>query len=1012
MRTSSQLTKQHTCANSKGLDVTRRSDSLIHARVQKDVLKRTLLGEIPAEFDAIKDEILSMLDSADVHFENRYQREDTINRWSGRILRYVQWDRRDLDIPEKEDFMDADSPYMVLDEDGNYQNTDVEIYGEMTRVLPDFITRNGNAVTIGKIKTSRVSSHPEKDFETDEVYALGMLGKKLFPHCQINIEVNHLGDVSGSIERALSSYSYNLDPVEARSILRANRVSGTFKSKTNDRIFTEEMQHELEEAHAQQEVKEDIEITEDCASCPKFNVCNYVEPPIPMAVEEAVRPISEIHLTEEQQQAVDVRNGVYRINAGAGAGKTLVVAFRVKEMLKDGIDPKKILLITFTNAGASEMKARVKNYCAADGIEFNPEDLNMTTFNAFCQELINENYEILGFTKKPTVVPEELRMDYINTVISSYPKISTWTYGSVGTQFQNSRYSTNAILMARKFFTAIKENGYTRNNHPWEVLENQLDPTEEVRFYDDEFGGYINLCKNDLDILFQMYADYDQILKSSNHVEYADQMILTNKLHELRPELFEELGYEHIIVDEFQDTDLPQIELLQKMKDTHAFQSLMCVGDDSQAIFGFRHTSPEYMINFGKYLGDGSEATGYRFNDIYLLENHRSTKNIIDFANAINENSENRVEKDLIATKQPGVPVYVQGYYTTRSEYKAIAEQIKADIDGGVVPSDIAFLAHNKSELLGLASELTKLGVPSILMNPLPYLDNSNCAATQTFFDSFAYRTSQGLMDYINAKEKGSLITATSEEIQGMVEDFEAELDGNPVTRDTFVDYIKALDPEEKDPCLQDFITSKLEPCESMDELKQLFHAMKLYGKESTYKREGRYNGVALCTIHSAKGLEWQNVYYSVDNLDKSKFHSMSNNMRFAAEKEEINRLHFVAATRAKEKCVCAGKYTIKESREDVQLNNALRLACQIIDQPFGFSAEMMYIVKAQEKAELKAQTEGKKEATETPRSVPRVRQMTEEEVREYEHFAANASQMDIGDWLLQQQQDQAEVER
>lgn len=1006
MKTSSQLTKQHTCANNSHINISVRNDNMIYAGVQKDVLKQVLNGELENDFDTIKDELLSLFDAKDIVFENRYQKEDMINQWARRIVRYCTWEQRELQIPQKADFMDPDSPLVIEDEEGNLQNTDIEMYGEPIRVLPDFITRNGHVTTIGKIKTSRVPAKPDEEFQQQEIYALGLLGKKLFPNDRINIEINHLGDVSGPIEYALSDQSYNIDPTTAREILKANHTYGTYKSKTNDRIFDEQMIRDFETQHEEEMRASEIEVTEDCTSCPKFNICNYTEPPIPMELEASVKPISEIHLTEEQQQAVDARNGIYRINAGAGAGKTLVVSWRVKEMLKEGIDPKKILLITFTNAGASEMKARVQNYCAADNIEFDPEDLNMTTFNAFCQKIIDANYEQLGFDRTPTIIPEEIRMDRINTILSRYPRISTWQYKRAGGTFTAPN---NALSQAKKLFAVIKENRYTKENCPWHTGNDEFKLKRGV--WDDNMNGYVRLTEEDIEYVFQMYEDYNRTIKLENKIEYADQMLLVEELYRQNPNLFEELGFEHIIVDEFQDTDLPQIQLLQHMKDTHAFQSLMCVGDDSQAIFGFRHTSPEYMINFGEYLGDGNAETGYLFNDIYLVENHRSTANIIDFANKINDNSEDKVDKTLIPTKGYASPVCVDGYYTKNQEYKEVARRIKADIDAGKHPYDIAFLAYTKNELLGVASELTKLGIPSILMNPLPYLDNSNCAATKTFFDSYAYKTTQGLMDYINAKEHGTLLAASNEEIQADIMAFEEELDGQIPSRDEFIKYIKDLDPEEKDPCLQDFIESKLEPCQSLDELKDLFRALNLYGKESMYKREGRYDGVCLCTIHSAKGLEWDNVYYSVDSLDKEKFHNSFNTTRYHAEKEELNRMHFVAASRAKEMCACVGKYTIKDKLDDMQLNNTLKLSYSIVDKPLGFRSEMVRITKRQEKDEMKRQKEEKDAKDLNTKRVPKSKKdvsdvfadsfRTKEEL-EKEQYAVDhlAQQMTIDDFL------------
>ena len=958
MKTSSDYSKKDTCSRND-INVSQRKDNMIYARVQKQIVKEALEGEINTDIGSIRDEMLSLLDSNDAVFENRYDKEDSIDTWVKRIYRYVNQPHDNMYIPEKADIFDKDSPILCPDENGRMQDTLITMFGNTVKVLPDFIKTEGNDVYIGRIKTSRVGKKEEDiqeaDFNKYEAYALGLLGEKLYPHMNIHIEYDHLADSDAKTEEAMIQMPYDStrqDRIDAR--LTKTQVSDYTLSPSIP--FTEEVRARYEQAHEIEENdenrKDDEVATEDCASCPKYNICNYTEPPIPMALEHEVRPISDIHLTEEQRQAVAVREGTWRVNAGAGAGKTLMVAFRVKEMLKEGIDPKKILLITFTNNGALEMKTRVENYAEADNISLNPEDLKMTTFNAFCQDIINANYEELGFSKPPVVIPGELRMEEINDVLSKYPRISSWKYPR--TSYFRMFVNNLAINQASKIFSVIKERGYTRTNNPWSEVPGNIRGTRGVK--DEDIGWTVKFTDEDLDTLFLMYDEFDRNIKSEDYIEFADQINLVQKLYEMHHDLFEQMGYEHIIVDEAQDTDLPQVQLLQKMKDTQCEKSFMFVGDDSQAIYGFRHTSPEYMIHFGQYFGDGQSQ---HFNNLNLIENHRSVANIIDFANAINRLNTERVDKDLIATKPyEDDSVDVRGYYTARQEYKGVAEAVKRDIDNGMKPYDIAILARDNVELTKFASFLTKLNIPSMMMNPLPYTKNSNCAAVCTFFNSYIYKTTQGVMDYINAKEHGSLIAAAPEEINSRVAQFMSDMNTKPVDRDTFIDYVKELDPEAQDPCLQDFIKSKLIPCQTLDDMKRVFHALEVYGDMSKYKREGQYDGVTLITIHSAKGLEWDKVYYSVDKLDSKDFHYAFLNDKRRMAKNENERLNFVAASRARNELVCTGKYTISDAKDHMVLNDFLRDAYTILGKPYEFQSGMVDIAKAQDKLELAQETE------------------------------------------------------
>lgn len=153
-----------------------------------------------------------------------------------------------------------------------------------------------------------------------------------------------------------------------------------------------------------------------------------------------------------------------------------------------------------------------------------------------------------------------------------------------------------------------------------------------------------------------MDGEYDDCLHKSNLIEYADQELLIFELLKKNPFYFEDYGFEHIIVDEFQDTSQLQFEILKNIINSSLeFKSFLVVGDDSQSIFGFRGSDPRFIIEFEKKLGEDVQ-------DFYLLENHRSTENIINFANKINSLNQNRVVKDLIPTREKGEPVVVEAF--------------------------------------------------------------------------------------------------------------------------------------------------------------------------------------------------------------------------------------------------------------------------------------------------------------------------------------------------------------
>lgn len=883
MRTSSQLTNTEQCDKHPRANITQTADNIIRAAAQKEVILRLLKGEPISD---IKGEIDSILVSRDCPWENREQKLANLGLYNARIRRFMEFESNPYRNEHRHFLDDVD--------------TTVDFFGEPVQAIPDYVIEDENRATIVKLKTSRFTKEDD-DISTYEAYTFGLLGEKLYPGKEVYVEFCHLGDKDSKTERREIMRPY--ESSRKNSLLHFDNAAKTFF----------EAKHEQE--------KENSGCTpEECMSCSMYNVCSYIEPPISVDVMKEVKPISEIRLTHAQQQVIDYEEGVARINAGAGAGKTLVVAMRIVELLKKGYEPEDICLLTFTNAGAEEMTARVVQYCAGNGLLIDPARLTSTTFNAFCQNLLTTYFNELNYTAPPRVIPDETRSGIINRIIDQFPHIPEWNYAGSSTG-QYAKFSKTALTSAKRMFSEIKKEGYTREENPY---INEYDPVS-------------------LDLLFQMYDEYDNTLHMRNFVEYDDQILQVFKLLEVHPTLFEEIGYRHIIVDEFQDTDLPQIKLLNKINDTASFKSFMAVGDDSQSIFAFRHTSPEYMINFGDYFG--------RFDDFALVENHRSAGDIIDFANKVNALNENRVEKDLIATKPNGTGPVISGFYSQQSEYEWVANEIKKQIDSGKTPSDIAFLASDRNELTKMASILTGMGIPSILMNPIPFAQNSRVAALCTFYDSYAEGSTRGLIDYQNAISHGGLRGANADDLERISEEFSEELRSGERSLSRFVEYAKALDLEEADECYQSFL-EKIEYCQSTDELAEFFRDFKLYGSESMFKREGKYEGVCLTTVHSAKGLEWDVTYLSLSHFDKEANHRLAARFEQSGEKDEVNRKWFVGATRAREELIMTGQYVLKFTNKECILNDYVRQAYDILGKPYGYTSGAYWATKEQEKQE------------------------------------------------------------
>ena len=874
MRTSSQLKNTDFCHNSNTVNLSNTQQAFIRAYVQRDIVMRSIQGETIPD---IRTELDSLLKDKKALFENYVQRKNFLDIATTRMQKFITYQ---LNRPGTTNFLTNENDKVV------------SIDGEDIKVLADFIYVENDNAFVTKVKTGRASPLAITNIKaSNEPYALALLGQKLYPNKNIIVSYQFLADATADAERQNMLRPYNY------------RDAKSFETFFDSEKF-EKYESQLESA------KSSGCSPEDCAGCSRNNICNFEEPPISTGVARQIKPLSEIRLTSVQNAIVNFDDGIARVNAGPGSGKTLVVAMRITKLIQNGVDPSKICSITFTKTGAEEMTGRTINYLAGQGALVDPDRITSTTINAFCQMIVDDHYEMLGYTQSPRVIPEEVNSGIINRILSVYPELQEWNY----TFTSNAKYARrtrtkSALESAKSIIHDINKNGYTLMNNP----------------YGDQYSI------SSLSYIFQMVDDYNTQLKQRCLYNYDDQLKSVFKLLEIEPNLFNEYGFEHIIVDEFQDTDLDQITLLQKMIETDNFKSFMAVGDDSQAIYGFRDTSPEYIINFDKYFGT--------FSDFNLLENHRSKSHIIDYANKINELSDERVEKDLIATREEGSIPRVEGFYTSAKEYQFIAQDIADRIARGQEASTIAVLTSDKFEIAAIASELTKLGIPSIAMNPIPFVQNSRVKALCSFYDSFVNNSTKGLLEYQNAILHGALKGKSDIELEEIIAEKQEELANIPKTVNKFRELAKALDENEVDECYQEFLT-RIEYCNSMDELNEFFNDFNLYGQNSAAKREGHYDGVCLITVHSAKGSEWDTTYLTLSKFDSKKYHTNPN--RWHSEINESYRKWFVGATRAKDDLIITGTYTLNSAADIIKngpvLNNYLMKTYQMLDKVYGYN--------------------------------------------------------------------------
>ena len=798
-------------------------------------------------------------------------------------------------------------------------------------VTPDycFMSKDSDTIEIVKIKCSRPTVTQRGAYSDIGLYSMLQYGKNLVAEGECKKVIASYYYLSKKNDSySVDNPKFDLDFFETKGGLNIVSILDTYdktqplESTEVDRLFEPVIQKFMEGIP-------DTECSkDDCEKCFLFDICKYTEPPTAIVKEPVVKSVRDIMLTEDQEKAVEYEKGICRINAGAGAGKTMVVALRVATLLSKGVKPEEIFLVTFTNSGAEEMLSRIKLYVEDFGLDVDLSKLRVQTFNAFGYDIIKENYESLGFTDIPNVIDDVERShiiaDLLNQAVArDYIDPLTGKNGRnplKNLDFRNfalsSNYVTGALVMTKKVFDVMKSHRYSAGD-----LSN----------IKSDLGYLGNFLKEDtLEQIAMLYDEYDAVLRSENLLEFADQEAMVFEVLHEDPFYFERFGFRHIVVDEFQDTSKPQIEILKNLIDCPSFESLMVVGDDAQAIFGFRDTSPEFIIDFERHIGEPIE-------DIYLLENHRSTPEIIDYANKINAKNLYRIAKELKATREHGKPVVAQGFLTPKEEREYVLAGIKEHLDAGVAPEDIAVICYTKNELLQMSTLLDEESIPSVLLNPEPLCENSRVRAAIALIAAIQDpKDTKDIFTFANAKNGGNMIHSDESSVQTMVFDVNTwlteyhALENDDAKKDSLMEILHSIDHND-DEVYQKFLQS-LER-KNLNKLYEYVNEFYLYGSNSAFRRMHDYPGVVLTTAHSSKGLEWPICYNMISKYDSEEL------KQGRKEVEERRRLLFVSATRARDELYITGQYVAYGKKGNYTYNKYLIDTYEVLGMEFSVSS-------------------------------------------------------------------------
>ncbi len=609
------------------------------------------------------------------------------------------------------------------------------------------------------------------------------------------------------------------------------------------------------------------------------------------------------NLNAEQLSAVKTTKGSLLILAGAGSGKTKVLTTRIAYMIKNGINPRKILAVTFTNKAAKEMKERLSSILGEDIVKY----MWVGTFHSICGRILRQDLDKYVFEsgkkldKNFTIYDEQ---DSLAVIKQSIKKLN----------LDEKMYQPKLIKS---------------------IISNSKNKMQDAY----TFATYARDFKSQR--ISQIYDDYESTLNNNNAIDFDDMLMLCVKLLDQNPDVREKYynRFEHVLVDEFQDTNPAQYDLV-KLLYTNGLteipeeRSLCVVGDVDQSIYSWRGADFRIILNFQHDFKDCKL--------IKLEQNYRSTEKILSAANSIIENNEQRVDKVLISNKGEGEAITYYEADDDADEANFIASTIKST---SADYNRFAILYRTNAQSRALEEACISLGIPYKIYGGLKFYDRKEIK------DAIAYlklihnpNDSQSLKRIINVPKRAigdttirHLQTFADEQdisLYEAIEKIDEEENIQPRTKVKLTEFTKLIqnfrEIQHRYP-LNEFLSIVLEKSGYLRELKnentpedeaRIENLQELVNVASDFVPEeednilGEFlaqvslvsdldnmedisNTVTLMTLHSAKGLEFPTVFMA--GLDEGIFPSM----RSIQEKtglEEERRLMYVGVTRAEEK--------------------------------------------------------------------------------------------------------------
>ena len=609
-------------------------------------------------------------------------------------------------------------------------------------------------------------------------------------------------------------------------------------------------------------------------------------------------------LNAEQKEAVVEKEGALLVLAGAGSGKTKVLTTRIVNLVKSGVNPYKILAVTFTNKAAKEMRERLSKMIGEDVVK----KMWVGTFHNICGRILRfdiENYKS----------PDGRKWDN-NYVIYDESDTNTLIKNAI------KKLNLDEKVYAPKLVKAAISNAKSKMQDAYTFSTRARDyRTQKIS---------------------EVYEEYEKQLLANNAIDFDDMLLLTVNLlstnEEVRNKYHER--FSHILVDEFQDTNISQYMLIRHLYSNNKTdeelkgRSLCVVGDVDQSIYSWRGADYKIILNF---------QTDYRNAKLIKLEkNYRSVATILDAANAIIVNNTERVSKNLYSTKGQGEKIDIYEAQDEAGEAYYIANKIRNYARN---LNDYAVLYRTNSQSRAIEEALISQGISYRMVGGLKFYDRKEIKDLIAYLKLIYNRhDSQSLKRIINVPKRSigdttvkklqEIADSLGYSIYDVIQNINEYDDFNAPTKAKLTAFSQLLDKIEKNKdtlSLPEFIAFIIEETGYLAELKQedteesqsrienlqeLVNVARDFSPDEEDNILGEFlaqvalvsdldetpdadNAVTLMTLHAAKGLEFETVFLA--GLEEGIFpHSRSLNSN--TEMEEERRLMYVGVTRAKQK--------------------------------------------------------------------------------------------------------------